>query len=53
MTAVHGRSWTWARIGHSDLHFTAHACMRPHNGLKSKIAKSGSFCRSQPLTCNF
>ena len=42
-----------ARIWHSDLDFAAYGCIRPHTGLKSKIAKAGSFRRSQALTCNF
>jgi hypothetical protein len=52
MAATRRRSWTWARIGHSDLHFAAHGCTRPHTGLTSKIAKAGSFRRSQALNCN-
>ena len=51
MAATCGRSWTWARIGHSDLHFAACGRTQPHTHLRDKITKVVSFRRSQPLTC--
>jgi hypothetical protein len=45
--------WILARIWHSDLHFAAHGCIRPHIRLMGKITKARSFCRSQGLIWRF
>ena len=44
---------TSGKILHGDLHFAAHGCAQPHTGMTGKIAKAGSFRRSQGLTCGF
>jgi len=38
-------------LGHSDLHFAAHGCTKPHTRARDRITKAKRFCSSQALTC--